>query len=73
MSEMKSKLETFKTLEIAINGSSEDLALRLHEMGDYSQVIKFTNFIGHKKDIFLALTTFQLITWYFFSLQKMLT
>lgn len=36
---MNNKLEIYKTIEIAVNGSSEELALRLHKMGDYSQVI----------------------------------
>jgi hypothetical protein len=38
LNETKCKLELYKTIDMAVKGSMEEVTHRLHEIGDYSQV-----------------------------------
>ncbi len=38
LKDTKDKLELYRTIEVAVKGSVEEVSNRLHEIGDYSKV-----------------------------------
>jgi hypothetical protein len=48
LAEAKSSLQLYKTIELAVKGSMEELTAKLHEIGDYSQVSKLSFLILNK-------------------------